>query len=166
MMTSRCGNAFHITGLLSLQWRHTDHDSVSNHQPHGCLLNRLFRRRSKETSKLRVTGLCEGNSPGPVNSPHKDQLRGNVSIWWRHHVREIHRHRRISLTKVMLWFGVFFVLNPNKLLNKQFICWWFETPRYSCDVTLMTKPMVTEIYTKNTRRWFVFAYWPGVHPCN
>ena len=30
-----------------------------------------FRRRSKKTSKLRVTGLCVGNSPGPVNSPHK-----------------------------------------------------------------------------------------------
>ena len=54
-----------------LRWRHNDHDSVSNHQPHGCLLNRLFRRRSKKTSKLRVTGLCVGNSPGPVNSPHK-----------------------------------------------------------------------------------------------
>ena len=42
-----------------------------NHQPHGCLLNRLFRRRSKKTSKLCVTGLCVGNSPVPVNSPHK-----------------------------------------------------------------------------------------------
>ena len=29
----------------------------------GCLLNRLFRRRSKKTPKLRVTGLCEANSP-------------------------------------------------------------------------------------------------------
>ena len=38
-------------------------DGVSNHQLHDCLLNRLFRRRSKKTSKLRVTGLCEGNSP-------------------------------------------------------------------------------------------------------
>ena len=56
---------------LPLRWRHNDHDGVSNHQPHGCLLNRLFRRRSKKTSKLRVTGLCAGNSPGPVNSPHK-----------------------------------------------------------------------------------------------
>ena len=55
----------------SLQWRHNDHDGVSNHQPQGCLLNRLFGRRSKKTSKLRVTGLCAGNSPGPVNSPHK-----------------------------------------------------------------------------------------------
>ena len=55
----------------SLHWRHNDHDGVSNHQLHGCLLNRLFRRRSKKTSNLRVTGLCVGNSPGPVNSPHK-----------------------------------------------------------------------------------------------
>ena len=25
----------------------------------------------RKTSKLRITGLCAGNSPGPVNSPHK-----------------------------------------------------------------------------------------------
>ena len=31
--------------------------------PHDCLLNRLFRRRPKKISKLRVTGLCAGNSP-------------------------------------------------------------------------------------------------------
>ena len=60
-----------IEWLFSLHWRHNDHDGVSNHQPHGCLLNRLFRRRSKKTSKLRVTGFCVGNLPGPVNSPHK-----------------------------------------------------------------------------------------------
>ena len=56
---------------ISLQWRHNERDSVSNHQPHDCLLNRLFGRRSKKTSKLRVTGLCVGTSPGPLNSPHK-----------------------------------------------------------------------------------------------
>ena len=44
---------------------------VSNHQLWYCLLNRLFRLRSKKTSKLRVTGLCAGNSPRPVNYPHK-----------------------------------------------------------------------------------------------
>ena len=48
---------------FSLQWRHNGRDSVSNHQPHGCLLNRLFRRRSKKTTKFRVTGLYAGNSP-------------------------------------------------------------------------------------------------------
>ena len=57
--------------LAPLRWRQNGLDSVSNHQPHDCLLNRLFRRRSNKTSKLRVTGHCAGNSPGPVNSPHK-----------------------------------------------------------------------------------------------
>ena len=60
---------------ITLQWRHNDHDGVSNHQPHACLLNRLFRRRSKKTSMLRVTGLCVGNSPGPVNSPQRPVTR-------------------------------------------------------------------------------------------
>ena len=60
-----------------LHWCHNNHDGVSNHQPDGCLLNRLFRRRSKKTSKLRVTGLCVGNSPGPVNSPH------NGPVTWK-----------------------------------------------------------------------------------
>ena len=64
-------NTQYAKNILSLHWRHNDHDGVSNHQPHGCLLNRLFRRRSQKTSKLRVTGLCVGNSPGPVNSSHK-----------------------------------------------------------------------------------------------
>ena len=59
------------TFRMTLHWRSNDHDGVSNHQPHGCLLNRLFSGRSKKTSKLRVTGFCVGNSPGPVNSPHK-----------------------------------------------------------------------------------------------
>ena len=45
-----------------LQWRHNERDGVSNHQPHHCLLNRLFGHISKKTSKLRVTGLCAGNS--------------------------------------------------------------------------------------------------------
>ena len=50
-----------IICVCMLQWRHNGRDSVSNHQPHDCLLNRLFRRRSKKASKLRDTGLCAGN---------------------------------------------------------------------------------------------------------
>ena len=50
-----------------LQWRHNGRDSVSNHQPHDCFLNRLFWHRSKKTSKPRVTGLCAGNSPEASN---------------------------------------------------------------------------------------------------
>ena len=57
--------------FFSLQWRQNGRDSVSNHQPRECLLSRLIRHISKKTSKLRVTGLCVGNSPGPMNSPHE-----------------------------------------------------------------------------------------------
>ena len=70
----------------ALRWRHNDHAGVSNHQPHGCLLNRLFRRKSKKTSKLRVTGLCAWNSPGTGEFPAQmASYAENVSIWWRHH---------------------------------------------------------------------------------
>ena len=73
--------------VISLRWRHNGRDSVSNHQPHDCLLNRLFRRRSKKTSKLRITGLCAGNSPGTGEFPAQmASYAENVSIWWRHHV--------------------------------------------------------------------------------
>ena len=66
---------------LTLQWRHIEHDSVSNHQPHDGLLNHLFRRRSKKTSKLRVTGLCAGNSPVTVEFPvHRASNSENVSF--------------------------------------------------------------------------------------
>ena len=59
---------------------------VSNHRPHDCLLNSLFKRRSKKTSMLRVTGLCVGNSP--VTGEFPAQMASNVEnvfIWWRHH---------------------------------------------------------------------------------
>ena len=55
-------------------------------QPHDCLLNRLFTRRSKKPSKLRVTGLCVGNSPGTGEFPAQmASYAEDVSIWWRHH---------------------------------------------------------------------------------
>ena len=77
--------------VKSLQWRLIGRDSVSNHQPHDCLLNRLFRRRSKKTSKLRVTGLCVGNSPGTGEFPALMASNAeNVSIWWRHHVTRLY----------------------------------------------------------------------------
>ena len=51
--------------FYTLQWRHNEPNGVSNHRLYECLLSRLFRPRSKKTSKLRITGLCE------VNFPHK-----------------------------------------------------------------------------------------------
>ena len=85
-----------------LQRRHDGRDHVSNHQPRDCLLNRLSRRRSKSTPKLRVTGLCEGNSPATGEFPAQRVSNAeNVSIWWRHHYMPLfpctmsNRERRI-----------------------------------------------------------------------
>ena len=70
----------------ALQWRHNGRDSVSNHQLHDCVLNRWFRRRSKRTTKLRVTSLCAENSPGTGEFPAQMASNAeNVSIRWRHH---------------------------------------------------------------------------------
>ena len=82
--------------MHTLQWRHNEPDGVSNHQPHDCLLKRLFRRRSKKASKLRVTGLCAGNLSVTGESPaQRASNTENVSIWWRHHafVRLDSQHR-------------------------------------------------------------------------
>ena len=86
--------------LCSLHWRHNGRESVSNHQPHDCLLNRLFRPRWKKISKLRVTGHRAGNSPETGEFPAQMASNAeNVSIWWHH---------------------------ESKLWNKPSICWWFE----------------------------------------
>ena len=72
----------------SLQRRHNGCDGVSNHMRFDCLFNRLFRRRSKKTSKLRVTGLCEGNPPVTGGSASQRASNAeNVSISWRHHIK-------------------------------------------------------------------------------
>ena len=68
------------------QWCHNGCVGISNHQHLDCLLNCLLRHRSKKTSKLHITGLCEGNSP--VTSEFPAQMASNeenVSIWWSHH---------------------------------------------------------------------------------
>ena len=58
---------------------------LSNHQPHNCLFNRSNRRRTKKTSNLPVTGLCEGNSPVTAEFPAQRASNAEkVSIWWRH----------------------------------------------------------------------------------
>ena len=86
--------------MVSLQWRHNECDDVSNHRPHDC----LFRHRWKKTSKLRVTGLCEGNSPVTGEFPAQMTRNAeNVSIWWRHHdLRERLGYQK-HVTYVLAW---------------------------------------------------------------
>ena len=86
LLYSCCWTLLHQKRIMALQWRPNGHDGVSNHQPNHCLLNRLFRWRSRKSSKLLVTGLCAGNSPVTDEFPAQMASNAeNVSIWWRHH---------------------------------------------------------------------------------
>ena len=86
------------TARVSLLWRFNGREGVSNHQPHDCLLNRLFRHRSKKTAKLCVTGLFWGEFTGDT----KDQWRGKEVpfddvIMCMHCVLCMHNHMCVTL---------------------------------------------------------------------
>ena len=85
-----------------LQWHHNECDCDSNRRRLDCLLSRLFRPSSRKTSKLRVTGLCEGNPPVTGGFP-SDRVNNaeNVSNWWRHHATMSH-----CLVRDIPWFAM------------------------------------------------------------
>ena len=112
-----------MPSIWSLQWRHNGCDSVSIHRRLDCLLYRLFRRRSKKSWKLCVTGVCEGNSPltGEFPAPRASNAK-NVSIWWRHHdlshwnVKTARVYRPIYRTKWRLCY--WYYMSQNTLSRK------------------------------------------------
>ena len=81
-----------LIARLSLQWRHNEWHSVSNHQRVDCLLSCLFRCTSQNTSKLCVTGLWEWNPPVTGGFPsQRPSNMENASIWWCHHIISVFR---------------------------------------------------------------------------
>ena len=67
----------------TLLWRHNGVDGVSNHQPHHCLLNRLFRRRSKKTSYIFYLTLMT-NFPGcPLSANALAYAHARASFWMK-----------------------------------------------------------------------------------
>ena len=128
--TINCWWFYHGVALTfswwTLQWRHNERDGVSNHQPHDCLLNGLFRRRSKKTSKLRVTGLCAGKSPVTGEFPaQRASIAKNVSIWWRHHANLAHLsktpHGCLVSADIIVWLPQCQWSSPKGLLEKRHI---------------------------------------------
>ena len=143
----------------TVQWRYNGRDSISNHQPHHCLLSRLFRRKSKKTSKVRVTCICTGNSPVTgefpaqirVNSPHKWPVTRKMFPFddvimidpWRHHdtatlsaLLALCEGNPLADSLSKMGSDVF-VINPNKLLNKQSSFRWSETQCRPYDLPVM-----------------------------
>ena len=93
--------------------------SLIINQAYHCLLDRLFRRRSKKTLKLRIAGLCQGNFTGDRWIPRQRGSNAeNVSIWWRHHDGWINCHIRNV-----------FLRNSSKIPHA--FTWWIHKPLYS-----------------------------------
>ena len=59
------------TQTITLQWRHNGHDSVSNHQPHDCLLNINSDADQRKHQSSASLAFVRGIHRGPVNSPYK-----------------------------------------------------------------------------------------------
>ena len=72
--------------VIALQWFYNEGYGVSNDRRLDCLLNFFVQAQIEETSKLRITGLCEGNSPVTGEFPEQRASDAeNVSTWRRHH---------------------------------------------------------------------------------
>ena len=107
----------------AVQWRHNERDGVSNYRRVDCLHSRLFRRRSKKTSKLRVTGLFEGNPPasGGFRSQRVNDVK-NVSIWWRHHDGFILQNR--GPLCMFYYSGMLVVTCCHVFIHSRSTNWW------------------------------------------
>ena len=165
-------------GRMTLRWRHNGRDCVSNHQPRDCLLNRWFRHRTKKTSKLRVTGLCAGNSPGTGEFPAQRASNAeNVSIWWRHHEWEqkqalctcirIPTHGKnnksmiynLSLT-IALWCLWQRRERPNCIMVFNFLC-WMSTIIENIDLNWVKKNIKSSI-AKISKQIRIVAWFTGL----
>ena len=61
----------HISSSSTLRWRHNGRDSVSNHQPRHCLLNRYSNADQRKQQSSASLAFVGGIHRGPVNCPHK-----------------------------------------------------------------------------------------------
>ena len=112
--------------VATLQRRHYGRGGVPNHQPHDCLLNRFFRRRSKKTPKPHFTGLCAGNSPVTGEFPAQSASNAeNVSIWWRHH----------ASWHFSAFSGISLCDFPSMWIDRARDSLWYDTPTLPWSVT-------------------------------
>ena len=91
---------------FSLQGRHNEHHSISNHRYLDCLLNRLFRRTSTKPSKLRVTALCGEKNPPVTHGFHSQRASNSENVYGRWH------HHAMNLKSWEPWY-------------QQSLCWWY-----------------------------------------
>ena len=163
----------------ALRWLHNGRYSVSNHQPRHCLLSLLFRRRPKKTSKLRVTSLGAGKSPGTGEFPAQVASNAeNASIWWRHHeymhcisdnfiicdtnITEMIQSW-LSHVRYIIWYNVLTVIGPSVVLRLYIDYWQYRCGTLFCLATRNNKNYVfhekENISEVKTTRDSSFEWW-------
>ena len=138
-----------------LQWRHNGREGVSNHRRIDRLLNSLFRRRSKKTSKLRVTGLREGNSPVTDDFPSQRASNAeNISIWWRHYAVLVCRlliqipGKLISLVCHIIPLSSLFIIALNRFIRamKRVFYDWAYCLNYLWPIYCPIRPQLVQLF--------------------
>ena len=105
-----------IRNICTLRWRHNGHDDVSNHRPRDCLLNRLFKRRSKngQKPKLQLMKLLYGFQKRMVlvfrNQGHCIQLHGR---FWAYCVDMLGKAQSCYICKDTQYFQARFRCNDS-----------------------------------------------------
>ena len=105
----------------------------------GALMFSLIWAWSKKTSKLSVTGLCEGNSPVTGEFPAQRASKAeNVSIWWRYYaiycITDMTILYIIKYRQLMVWC-------------KSLLDWWWvrNLSIKACTVSTLIKTEPTRI---------------------
>ena len=157
-----------LINCFTLQWLHNGCDGVSSHQPYHFLLNRLFKRRSKKTSKLRVTGLCERNSPVIGEFPVQMASNAeNVSIWWRHHDNYNLLENKVTATVYTCGTGGWRAMPDQRVYQKVEAADALTTDRCLGIDRCWIKPIYTQynVYTCQNRSAIAVSH-PGGHTHN
>ena len=150
-------NFWLIYASLTSQWNHNECDSFSNHQRLHCLLNRLFRFRSKKTSKLCLNGLCEGNSQVTGEFPiQKASNMENVSIWWHHHEQNGH-HSTDNIFKCILLNKNAWILNWIRLMFITYHVNWLAPSHQLNSSSLIVNWILSNKLRWNKKIWFSFT---------
>ena len=61
-----------------LQWCHNEHDGVSNHQPHDCLLSHFLGTHQRKHQSSMSLAFVRGIYQWPVNSLHKGPVTWKI----------------------------------------------------------------------------------------
>ena len=98
-MTTFSFQCVSLFSYIKLTWKfHFSHMKVSNHLSPNCLFKILCGLPRKQTSKVRITGLCEEKNTWPVVSHRKRLvLRHLIFMSRRHHLSKANAFNYIHL---------------------------------------------------------------------